>query len=200
MFLVFFSFWELVFCLKWIDFLIFSFFIKVWYLFLIKFIDGLLVVYIGFILFEMIFGFILGILLGILFVMVFWYLMRFVNILDFYFVILNVMLKVVLGFILIVVIGLGFFLILMMGVIIFVIIIFIVVYIVFKEVDLNYIKLLKSFGVMKICCFKEVILLVFMFVIIFIFKVNVGLFWVGVIVGEFLVFLKGFGYMIIYGF
>jgi NitT/TauT family transport system permease protein len=32
------------------------------------------------------------------------------------------------------------------------------------------------------------------------FKVNVGLSWVGVIVGEFLVSSKGLGYMIIYGF
>jgi len=31
-------------------------------------------------------------------------------------------------------------------------------------------------------------------------KVNVGLSWVGVIVGEFLVSSKGLGYMIIYGF
>ncbi len=31
-------------------------------------------------------------------------------------------------------------------------------------------------------------------------KVNVGLSWVGVIVGEFLVSEKGLGYMIIYGF
>jgi NitT/TauT family transport system permease protein len=108
--------------------------------------------------------------------------------------------KVALGPILIVAIGPGFFSILTMGAIISVIITSIVVYTAFKEVDPNYIKLLKSFGATKTRCFKEAILPASMPAIISTFKVNVGLSWVGVIVGEFLVSSKGLGYMIIYGF
>jgi len=138
--------------------------------------------------------------LGILLATALWYSTRLANILDPYLVILNAMPKVALGPILIVAIGPGFFSILTMGAIISVIITSIVVYTAFKEVDPNYIKLLKSFGATKTRCFKEAILPASMPAIISTFKVNVGLSWVGVIVGEFLVSSKGLGYMIIYGF
>ncbi|AWD64652.1 ABC transporter permease [Priestia aryabhattai] len=199
-FLAFFSFWELASRLKWIDPLIFSSPTKVWHLFLIKLADGSLAEHIGFTLFETVLGFILGTLLGILLATALWYSTRLANILDPYLVILNAMPKVALGPILIVAIGPGFFSILTMGAIISVIITSIVVYTAFKEVDPNYIKLLKSFGATKTRCFKEAILPASMPAIISTFKVNVGLSWVGVIVGEFLVSSKGLGYMIIYGF
>lgn len=48
--------------------------------------------------------------------------------------------------------------------------------------------------------FKEAVLPSSFPTIISTLKVNVGLSWVGVIVGEFLVSAKGLGYMIIYGF
>ncbi|RCX26663.1 NitT/TauT family transport system permease protein [Bacillus sp. AG236] len=200
MFLAFFSFWELASRLKWIDPLIFSSPTKVWNLFLIKLTDSSLAEHIGFTLFETVLGFILGTLLGILLATALWYSTRLAHILDPYLVILNAMPKVALGPILIVAIGPGFFSILTMGAIISVIITSIVVYTAFKEVDPNYIKLLKSFGATKTRCFKEAILPASMPAIISTFKVNVGLSWVGVIVGEFLVSSKGLGYMIIYGF
>ena len=48
--------------------------------------------------------------------------------------------------------------------------------------------------------FKEAVLPASFPTIISTLKVNVGLSWVGVIVGEFLVSSKGLGYLIIYGF
>jgi NitT/TauT family transport system permease protein len=87
-----------------------------------------------------------------------------------------------------------------MGTIISVIITTIVVYTSFKEVDPNYIKVLQTFGAGKKHVFREAILPSSFPTIISTLKVNVGLSWVGVIVGEFLVSAKGLGYMIIYGF
>src|SRR5699024_1031635 len=59
---------------------------------------------------------------------------------------------------------------------------------------------LKSFGASKWQCFKEAIFPATLPTMISTLKVNVGLRWVGVIVGEFLVSNNGLGYLIIYGF
>ena len=87
-----------------------------------------------------------------------------------------------------------------MGAIISVIITTIVVYTSFQEIDENYLKVMKTFGATKREIFKEVILPASIPTIISTLKVNVGLSWVGVIVGEFLVSAQVLGYMIIYGF
>jgi NitT/TauT family transport system permease protein len=75
-----------------------------------------------------------------------------------------------------------------------------VVYTSFKEVDANYIKVIRMFGGTRTQSFRKVILPASMPAIVSTLKVNVGLAWVGVIVGEFLVSKQGLGYLIIYGF
>ncbi|WP_143522434.1 ABC transporter permease, partial [Pseudomonas sp. 2822-17] len=75
-----------------------------------------------------------------------------------------------------------------------------VVYNAFKGVDENYLKVIYSFGATKRQSFFSVILPASYPTIISTLKVNVGLAWVGVIVGEFLVSKQGLGYMIVYGF
>ncbi|MFC3884738.1 ABC transporter permease [Bacillus songklensis] len=199
-FLCFFVSWELASTSRWIDPLIFSSPSKIWGLFLKKISDGSLLEHISITLFETLLGFLLGTLAGIALAAILWWSPRLAKILDPYLVILNAMPKVALGPILIVAIGPGFFSILTMGAIISVIITAIVVYTSFKEVDPNYLKLLQTFGATRNQCFREAVLPASFPVIISTFKVNVGLSWVGVIVGEFLVSGKGLGYMIIYGF
>jgi NitT/TauT family transport system permease protein len=108
--------------------------------------------------------------------------------------------KVALGPVIIVALSPGYTSIIANGVIISVIITALVVYTSFKEVDHNYLKVLQTFGATRVQCFKEVILPASFPAIISTLKVNVGLSWVGVIVGEFLVSTKGLGYLIIYGF
>jgi NitT/TauT family transport system permease protein len=147
-----------------------------------------------------VFGFVLGTFLGTLLAAILWWSPIIQKILDPYLVILNAMPKVALGPILIVALGPSFTSIVAMGAIISVIITTIVVYTSFKEVDPNYLKVLQTFGATRAQCFKEAILPASFPVIISTLKVNVGLSWVGVIVGEFLVSSKGLGYMIIYGF
>ncbi|KAA0562107.1 ABC transporter permease [Bacillus sp. CH30_1T] len=199
-FFVFFSLWELASRSSWIDPLIFSSPSKIWKLFLVKLGDGSLLANLSVTLGETIIGFILGTLLGTLLAALLWWSPFLSKVLDPYLVILNAMPKVALGPILIVGLGPGFTSIIAMGTVISVIITTIVVYTSFREVDPNYLKVMQTFGARRGQMFKEVILPASFPTIISTLKVNVGLSWVGVIVGEFLVSAKGLGYMIIYGF
>lgn len=199
-FLVFFSGWELCSRQQWVDPLIFSSPSKIWNLMLVKLQDGSLLSNLGITLTETVAGFILGTLLGTLIAAILWWSPILSKILDPYLVILNAMPKVALGPILIVALGPGYTSIISMGAIISIIITTIVVYTSFREVDPNYLKVLQTFGATRYQCFKEAILPASFPTIISTLKVNVGLSWVGVIVGEFLVSSRGLGYMIIYGF
>ncbi len=199
-FIVFFGAWEAASRQSWIDPLIFSSPTKIWNLFLEKLSDGSLITNLSVTLGETVIGFILGTLLGTLLAALLWWSPFLSKVLDPYLVILNAMPKVALGPILIVGLGPGFTSIIAMGTIISVIITTIVVYTSFREVDPNYLKVMHTFGAKRSRTFKEVILPSSFPTIISTLKVNVGLSWVGVIVGEFLVSAKGLGYMIIYGF
>ncbi|CAN7247913.1 ABC transporter permease [Rossellomorea sp. LjRoot5] len=199
-FTVFFSLWEIASRNSWVDPLIFSSPSKIWKLFIVKFVDGSLLANLSVTLGETVIGFILGTLLGTLLAALLWWSPFLSKVLDPYLVILNAMPKVALGPILIVGLGPGFTSIIAMGTVISVIITTIVVYTSFREVDPNYLKVMQTFGARRGQMFKEVILPASFPTIISTLKVNVGLSWVGVIVGEFLVSAKGLGYMIIYGF
>ncbi|MEC2040573.1 ABC transporter permease [Bacillus altitudinis] len=196
----FFSLWELASHFRLIDPLIFSSPSAVCQLFVQKLSDGSLINHMSITLFETVLGFLLGTFCGILLAAALWWSIRLANVLDPYLVILNAMPKVALAPILIVALGPGMISIVAMGAIISVIITTIVIYTAFQEVDENYLKVMKTFGAKKRTVFREVILPASIPTMISAIKVNVGLSWVGVIVGEFLVSSKGLGYMIIYGF
>jgi NitT/TauT family transport system permease protein len=149
---------------------------------------------------ETIVSFIVSTLLGVIIAAVLWWSPMVSKILDPYLTIFNAMPKVALGPVIIVALSPGYTSIIANGVIISVIITAIVVYTSFKEVDTNYLKVLQTFGATRFQCFKEAIMPASFPTVISTLKVNVGLSWVGVIVGEFLVSTKGLGYMIIYGF
>lgn len=199
-FVLFFSLWEVASKKHWLDPLIFSSPSKVWFLLVEKIEDGSLIAHLSITMFETVFGFLLGTIIGTLLAAILWWSPLISKILDPYLVILNAMPKVALGPILIVAIGPGVSSIIAMGALISVIITTIVVYSSFRAVDHNYLKVLQTFQATRLQMFKEAILPASFPTIISTLKVNVGLSWVGVIVGEFLVSAKGLGYMIIYGF
>lgn len=199
-FILFFSLWELASQRTWVDPLIFSSPSKILGLLLTKIQDGTLIANTSITLMETVFGFILGTFLGTLLAAILWWSPILSKVLDPYLVVLNSMPKVALGPILIVALSPGLTSVIAMGAIISIIITTIVIYTSFKEVDPNYLKVLQTFGATRFQCFKEAILPACFPTIISSLKVNVGLSWVGVIVGEFLVASKGLGYMIIYGF
>ncbi|WP_335871350.1 ABC transporter permease [Bacillus sp. 2205SS5-2] len=199
-FILFFASWQLFSTNHWIDPLLFSSPTKIFNLFLEKLLNGSILIHIGVTLTETIIGFLLGTLTGTLLAALLWWSPFLSKVSDPYLVILNAMPKVALGPILIVALGPGFLSIIAMGMIISVIITTIVVYTAFREVDVNYIKVLQTFHASRTQIFKECVLPASFPSIISTLKVNVGLSWVGVIVGEFLVSQKGLGYLIIYGF
>jgi NitT/TauT family transport system permease protein len=196
----FFALWELSSAMQWIDPLLFSKPSKIISLFFEKLAEGTMLTHVGVTLLETILGFLLGTSIGTILAAMLWSSKIFAKVSDPYLVILNAMPKVALGPILIVSFGPGYVSIIAMGAIISVIITTLVVYSAFNNVDDNYVKVMKTFGASKWQCFKEVILPNCFPTIISTLKVNVGLSWVGVIVGEFLVSQKGLGYLIIYGF
>ncbi|TKC15898.1 ABC transporter permease [Robertmurraya kyonggiensis] len=199
-FVVFFAGWEIFSRNQWIDPLIFSAPSKIWNLLIDKIADGSLFLDLGYTVSETVLGFILGTLLGTILAAILWWSPFLSKVLDPYLVVLNSMPKVALGPILIVALGPSMTSIVAMGAIISVIITTIVVYTSFREVDPNYLKVLQTFGATRFQSFREAILPACFPTIISTLKVNVGLSWVGVIVGEFLVSKRGLGYMIIYGF
>ncbi len=69
----------------------------------------------------------------------------------------------------------------------------------FKEVEEDKIRMLETFGATKLQILQKVIIPASIPTIINALKINVGLSWVGVIVGEFLVSRAGIGYLIVYG-
>lgn len=198
--IVFFSLWEIASRLYWIDPLLFSSPSKIFNLLMTKFADGSILTHMQVTLFETVLGFIIGTFLGIVMASLLWSSQRFAKVMDPYLVIMNAMPKVALGPIMIVALGPGYVSIIAMGAIISVVITTLVIYSAFNEVDPNYEKVLKSFGASRWQCFKEAVFPATLPAMISTLKVNVGLSWVGVIVGEFLVSKQGLGYLIIYGF
>ncbi|WP_347549196.1 ABC transporter permease [Pseudalkalibacillus hwajinpoensis] len=192
--------WEAAGRMTWIDPLLFSYPSKIFSLFYAKISDGSLIVHTGVTLLETIAGFILGTALGTIFATGLWWSRKASRISDPYLVVLNSMPKVALGPIIIVALGPGYLSIITMGASISIIITTLVIYHAFHTVESNYVKVIRSFGGNKQQIFREVILPASFPAIISTLKVNVGLSWVGVIVGEFLVSKQGLGYMIIYGF
>ncbi|MGM8365152.1 ABC transporter permease [Virgibacillus sp. W0181] len=199
-FISFFSLWEFASRMYIVDPLLFSSPVKIFRLLVDKFADGTIFAHLQVTLFETLLGFIIGTVMGIIIASILWSSLRFSKIMDPYLVIMNAMPKVALGPIIIVAIGPNYLSIIAMGAIVSVIITTLVIYSAFREVDPNYEKVLKSFGASRWQCFKEAIFPATLPTMISTLKVNVGLSWVGVIVGEFLVSSDGLGYLIIYGF
>ncbi|WP_425313204.1 ABC transporter permease [Paenibacillus mangrovi] len=198
--LLFFAFWELAGRLKWIDVLLFSYPSKVFAQIGKDAISGELWQHLGITVGETVVGFVLGTLFGTLLAVLIWWSPFLSKVLDPYMVVFNSMPKVALGPIFIVMFGAGFLSITVTTLSITVIVTTLVVYNSFCEVDTNLIKVVRVFGGTRTQVFRKVILPASFPTIISTLKVNVGMAWVGVIVGEFLVAKSGLGYLIIYGF
>ncbi|TCS96532.1 ABC transporter permease [Hazenella coriacea] len=149
---------------------------------------------------ETIIGFLLGTAGGIGLATLIWSSPFFSRILDPYLVVLNSMPKVALGPFFIVTIGAGFGSILAMAVAITIIITTLVIHTSYQNVDESYLIVARSLGATRSQIFRMIIFPACIPDMIASLKVNVGLAWVGVIVGEFLVSKGGLGYLIMYGF
>ncbi|AHV97743.1 ABC transporter permease [Paenibacillus sabinae] len=197
---LFFALWEAAARQGWIDRLLFSYPSKVFRQIYANMADGSLWHHLGITLGETATGFVLGTLLGTLLAVAIWWSPFLSAVLDPYMVVFNSMPKVALGPIFIVMFGAGFISIVVTTLSITIIVTTLVVYNSFCGVDPNLVKVVRSFGADKRQVFFKVILPASFPAIVSTLKVNVGMSWVGVIVGEFLVAKSGLGYLIIYGF
>ncbi|MCG8499467.1 MAG: ABC transporter permease [Firmicutes bacterium] len=161
--------------------------------------EGQLFHHIGITCLETIIGFILGTAFGTLIAIVLWWSEFLSKVLEPYLVILNSLPKIALGPIFIVWIGAGPATIIVIALTISLIVTILEVLNGFLAVDREKIKLVKAFGANKFQVLTKVVLPASLPNIINALKVNVGLSWVGVIVGEFLVSKAGIGYLIVYG-
>ncbi len=148
---------------------------------------------------ETIVGFLLGTLIGTTIATILWTSNFLSRVFEPYLVILNSLPKVALGPIFIVWIGAGSASIIMMALAISLIVTIMEVLSGFLGVDKDKIRLVETFGANRFQTFTKVVLPSTKSTIINALKINVGLSWVGVITGEFLVSKAGIGYLIVYG-
>lgn len=155
--------------------------------------------HIGITLFECIIGFVLSGAIGFAIAVGLWASETARRVLEPYIVTLNSLPKIALGPIIIVWMGAGIKAIVTMTVLICVIVTVISVLAGFLACDDGKILLMKSMGASKIQIFFKLVLPNSLPNLISVLKINVGLAWVGTIMGEYLVSGAGLGYLIIYG-
>lgn len=148
---------------------------------------------------ETIAGFSFGTALGLLVAILLWWFDKLARILDPYMVILNSLPKTALAPIIILWAGMGFKGIVVTAITVLVIVTIITLYTGFINVEKDKIILLKTFGANKFQILSKVIIPSNIPNILSIVKVNIGMSWIGVIVGEYLVSKAGIGYLILYG-
>lgn len=199
-FVLFIGLWEIGARQGFVNAFIFSQPSKVWAQGLTMLADGQLLYHTGITVAETLIGFLLGTAAGTLVAVLIWASPFLARVLDPYIVIFNSMPKVALGPIFLVAFGQGYLSIIMMALAVSVVITTIVVYTAFRDVDANMIRLVRTFGGSTWQVFQKVVFPAALPTILSTLKVNVGLAWIGVIVGEFLVAQSGLGYLIIYGF
>ncbi len=191
--------WELL--ARWgiINAFLFSSPSQIYKLFIKYMTDGSLLKHIGISVIETILGFSLGTILGIIVAIILWWSKLIAKIFDPILVVLNALPKTALAPIIIVWVGAGIKGIVITAISISIVTTIISAYSYFVLVDEDKIKMLRSFGASKLQVLTKLILPSNVANIVSIIKINIGLSWVGVIVGEFLVSRYGIGYLIVYG-
>lgn len=167
---------------------------------LISFIkEGTLLSHILITCYETILGFTLGTVLGAIIAIILWAFPFTSKVLDPYLVVLNALPKVALAPIVIFWVGNGMTAIIVIALLISIVTTIITVLTGFNEVDKGKLKLMQTLQATKFQTLRYLIFPANIQVIISALKINVGLSWVGVIMGEFLVARKGLGFLIVYG-
>ena len=149
--------------------------------------------------YETLVGFLLGLLIGTVSAIALWWFPFLNKVLEPYIIVINAMPKVALGPIIIIWAGAGMSSIIIMTLLISTISTIIGIYGGFCDVDEGTLILLKTFGANKAQILFKVLLPASFNNFISMLKINIGLSWVGVIMGEFLVSKAGLGYLIMYG-
>ena len=194
-----FLFWEIAGDLKWIDPFLTSTPSRMLKELIKLFWEGNLFNNIFITCFETILGFILGTLLGIFISVLLWWSDFASKVADPYLVVLNSLPKIALAPIIIFWVGNGLKAIIIVTLLISIVVTIIDILSGFKAVDEDKIKLLKTFDASRFQILSHLIIPASLPNLVSTIKINIGLTWVGVIMGEFLVAKNGLGFLIIFG-
>ena len=191
--------WEVAAYFNWIDSFLTSHPSQIWHLFIEYTKNGDLLYHVGVSVFETIVGFLAGTILGILVAIGLWWSDFWAKVLAPYLVVLNSLPKTALAPIIIIWVGAGYSGIIVTAISVSIVVTIMNMFISFISIDGDKIRLLETFGASKFQVLRKVILPHSIPALMATLKVNIGLSWVGVIVGEFLVSKAGIGYLIVYG-
>lgn len=150
-------------------------------------------------LYETVLGFLIATVLGTAIALLLWWSEFLRRVLEPYIVILNSLPKIALGPIIIVWFGAGTKSIVFMAIIITIIVTIITMENGFISTDKNKILLLKSLGATKLQTLTKLVIPASIPTLVSCLKINVGMSWIGSIMGEYLVSKQGIGYLIVYG-
>ena len=199
LFVLFFTLWELFVRVGWLDGFIFSSPSRAAGMMGKMIADGSLWLHIGVTLGETAAGFLIGTLLGAVIAILLWAFPKAERVLDPYLVVLNSLPKIALGPVIIVWVGSGVSAVITVTILVSVVNTVIGMASGFREAEGERLALLKSFGATRLQTFLYAVLPGSLPTMISILKINIGMAWVGVIVGEFLTSRAGLGYLIVYG-
>lgn len=191
--------WEIAARAGWIDPFIMSSPARVWATITRLYLDNELFMHIAVTMYETVIGFILGTILGTLIAILLWWSRPLARILDPYLVVLNALPKIALGPILIVWFGADVKSIIIMGLLISLVVTIMTVLVGFNEITGEKQLLMRTLGASRLQILTMVVLPASIPTIMSALKLSVGMSWVGVIVGEYLVSQAGLGYLIVYG-
>ena len=149
--------------------------------------------------YETVLGLIIGTSIGIIIAILLWWSKTIAKIMEPFLVVLNALPKTALAPIFIIWAGTGVKGIVVVAVSISLILTILTAYNYFKSVDEEKIKMLQSFGASKWQILTKLVLPANMVNLVDIVKINIGMSWVGVIMGEFIVSRAGIGYLVVYG-
>jgi NitT/TauT family transport system permease protein len=155
--------------------------------------------HIGITLYECFLGFTISTVAGTLIAIGLWWSDYFRRVLDPYLVALNSLPKIALGPAIIVIMGLGIKAIVTMAILICIIIAITTVLNGMLTCDPDKILLMKSMGASKFQILYKLLLPYSIPNFISVLKINIGLSWIGTIMGEYLTSRAGLGYLIVYG-
>lgn len=156
-------------------------------------------VHIGTTLYETILGFGLSTILGTAIAMILWLIPTLRKILDPFIVILNSLPKIALGPIIVIWFGTGTKSIVVMCILICIVITILSMLNAFLACDKDKILMMESMGANKWQILFKLILPSAFGDFVSVLKINVGMSWVGTIMGEYLASKAGLGYLIVYG-
>ncbi|MBQ8749883.1 MAG: ABC transporter permease [Clostridia bacterium] len=150
-------------------------------------------------LYEAILGFILATSIGVIVAILLWWSDLVRRVLEPYIVVLNSLPKIALGPLIIIWVGVGTKAIVVMAILITVVVTILSMLGAFLSCDKDKILVMQSMKASKFQIFRKLVMPNALPEFVSVLKINVGLTWVGTIMGEYLVSKAGLGYLIVYG-